>query len=424
MNVQLHRVLRSPVLIALVALALRLGVMGYKHTYEFSPWRDHFTFGYEMGRIARSIALGHGFSSPYHVPTGPTALVPPVYPYLLAGVFKLFGFYTVTSALVILSLNSVFSALTCVTIFFIGQKTFGPTVGVWAAWTWALFPDAWFWSTKWIWETTLSALLLSLVFLLTLHLERSTRTTAWLGLGLLWGIAALTNPALLSFLPISLGWIWYRQRQQGMRCARQIGVAALACVFSLTPWLMRNYLTFGHFIFIRDGFGLQLYLGNWEGSYPARDDYEMERYRRLGELAYMAEKQHEALHFIAGHPGTFTSLTLKRFVSFWAGTWQLTYINWFPGQFIVAKFAFYTSVSVLAFLGLYLAVGNRKAEALPFAILLVVFPATYYLTQVNSRYRHSIEPEMVVLAVYAAASIPPRLRCKLRGAKVGLGFLL
>ena len=60
---------------------------------------DFNLFGWEMGWTARSIFLGQGFSSPYQQLTGPTALVPPLYPYLLAGIFKLFGLYTAQSRL-------------------------------------------------------------------------------------------------------------------------------------------------------------------------------------------------------------------------------------------------------------------------------------------------------------------------------------
>ena len=44
-----------------------------------------------MASVAASLAAGHGFSSPYWIPTGPTALVPPVYPFLLTLVFRVFG---------------------------------------------------------------------------------------------------------------------------------------------------------------------------------------------------------------------------------------------------------------------------------------------------------------------------------------------
>ena len=70
---------------------LQIAAIGVLHQYRTRPGNDNFEFGWEMGRVARSIALGHGFSSPYEGDTGPTAWEPPLYPYLMAGVFKLFG---------------------------------------------------------------------------------------------------------------------------------------------------------------------------------------------------------------------------------------------------------------------------------------------------------------------------------------------
>ena len=81
------------------------------------------------GTRSRSIAQGHGFSSPYEGSTGPTAWEPPLYPYLMAGVFKLFGIYTHASAWVLLSINSLFATLTCIPIYRIAQRTFGGTSG-------------------------------------------------------------------------------------------------------------------------------------------------------------------------------------------------------------------------------------------------------------------------------------------------------
>src|ERR1041384_4354882 len=96
-NINSNHWYNSPTFIFLAALLLRLAVITLGHTYRITPRGDHFQFGWEMGRIARSLALGQGFSSPTDLPTGPSAWTPPVYPYILAGVFKLFGIYTALS---------------------------------------------------------------------------------------------------------------------------------------------------------------------------------------------------------------------------------------------------------------------------------------------------------------------------------------
>jgi len=75
------------------------------------------------GTHCRSIAMGQGFSSPTDLPTGPSAWAPPVIPTVLAAVFKRFGIYSNLSAWVILTFNSIFSALTCLTLYLIGEKS-------------------------------------------------------------------------------------------------------------------------------------------------------------------------------------------------------------------------------------------------------------------------------------------------------------
>src|SRR5208282_1211586 len=94
------RIRNSPFWIVAIALFLRVGWIMVGHTYKFKPIDNYFGFGWEMGRIGAAIASGHGFSDPFGVPTGPTAWEPPLYPYLVAGVFRVFGIYTRASALV------------------------------------------------------------------------------------------------------------------------------------------------------------------------------------------------------------------------------------------------------------------------------------------------------------------------------------
>src|SRR5271155_2872022 len=195
----------SILFIVLVALLLRLAVIGIGHTYRITPRRDHFQFGWEMGRIARSIASGQGFSSPTDLPTGPSAWAPPVYPYILAGVFKLFGVYSALSAWVILAFNSVCAALTCLTLYRIGERIYGITVARATAWTWAVFPYVIYWPVRVVWETSLTAFLLSLALLLTLRMaDEPPHPRMWILFGLLWGTIALTNTAVLSLMPFCL----------------------------------------------------------------------------------------------------------------------------------------------------------------------------------------------------------------------------
>ena len=163
-----------------IALFLRVGWIVVGHTYKFKSAENNFGFGWEMGRIGAAIASGRGFSDAFGTPTGPTAWEPPLYPYLTAGVFHFFGIYSRASAFVLLTINSVFSALTCIPIFLIARRMFSEKVAVGAAWTWALLPYVMFWCTRWVWETSLSALLLAVIFWLALTLEDREGLKPWL----------------------------------------------------------------------------------------------------------------------------------------------------------------------------------------------------------------------------------------------------
>src|SRR6201997_2058737 len=204
----------SILFIVLIAFFLRLAVIPVGHTYRITPRRDHFQYGWEMGRLARSIATGHGFSSPTDLPSGPSAWAPPLYPYILAGVFKLFGIYSQLSAWIILAFNSVFGALTCLTIYRIGERMYGESVARASAWTWAVFPYAIYWPVRVVWETSLSTFLLSVTLLWTLEMrETPPPWRRWIWFGIVWGVIVLTNTALLAVLPLSLAWLLYRGPQ-------------------------------------------------------------------------------------------------------------------------------------------------------------------------------------------------------------------
>jgi len=409
------RVRTSLFWIVIVALLLRIGWILLGHTYKFKSTDDNFGFGWEMGRIAASLASRHGFSDPFGPHTGPTAWEAPLYPYLTAGVFLIFGIYTKISAFVLLTLNSVFSALTCIPIFLIARRIFSEKAAVGSAWAWALLPNVMFWCTRWVWETSLSALLLTTIFWLALALEDRDGWLPWIEFGLLWGIAALNNTSLVSFLPAAGLWAWRRRSQHGKRSTAGVALASLVFVACITPWLVRNYRTFGQFIFIRDNFGAELRLGNGSGAdgtwmeylHPTQDIYALHQYEDMGELAYIAMRKRQALDYIRADYGRFVVLCLKRFVYFWAGSPKATQPWWLNP----AKNSLFLASSVLAFWGLARALRLRKPGAGLLFWLILLYPAIYYVVFPAPRYRHPIEPEMAILCVFllteAASRNPP-----------------
>lgn len=174
-------------------LAVRLAAVMFLFTDRLDPWRGHWRFAWEMGMVGRSLATGKGFSSPFPPDTGPTAWLGPIYPALIAGVFKLFGLFTASSAIALLTLNSIFSILTCVPIFLIAQQTMGERQARWATWIWALFPYAIYISAGRIWDNALTTLLLTVIVWFTLVLEKRATPLLWANYGALWALSARTR---------------------------------------------------------------------------------------------------------------------------------------------------------------------------------------------------------------------------------------
>src|SRR5580692_9735260 len=221
----------SLLLIVLVALVARL-TFAWHEVRQFSPQvLSIVPFQTETGHIAYSIASGKGFSSPFQRDTGPTAWLAPVYPYLLAGIFRLFGIYTLHSFFAALFLNILFSAGTCVPIFYTGKRIAGVGVASAAAWLWALFPNAIIIPFEWIWDTSLSALLVAILVWATLALKEFGRVRDWCLYGFLWGIALLTNPAIATLCPVLLAWAAYRNRGRNSAWFVRPALAAGIIVF-------------------------------------------------------------------------------------------------------------------------------------------------------------------------------------------------
>ncbi len=293
---------------------LQVASIGVFHQYRTRPGNDHFEFGWEMGRVGRSIAQGHGFSSPYEGNTGPTAWEPPLYPYLIGGVFKVFGIYTQASAWVLLSINSLFATLTCIPIFLIAHRTFGERVAVWSAYAWGLNPYIWYWSIHWIWDTTFTPLVLACMFLIALESAGAGPDACASGMA---GWHCSARSMASARWPIPPCWRFFPSADcgsGGSATAAACRRSAASCsrpsssLLVLSPWMVRNYEVFGRFVFLRDDFGLQVRLGN--GPYadgmlmpylqPNLNRLELEKFQQMGELAYARILQEAGLRLDPG----------------------------------------------------------------------------------------------------------------------------
>lgn len=373
----------------------------------------------EVTRIAASIANGHGFSSPYQTPSGPSAWIPPVYPYLLAADFRLFGVFTATSYWIAVTFNIVVHALTCVLLYWTAGEVFGRRIGWYSALSLASLPllthplvllhlvrysvqgslMGLFISPRIIWYYHLTELALVLLIWLTLHPPH------WMLNGAAWGAMALLNPTILILAPAFVGWRLWRRKDW-----RYIGLTITVAALCVTPWLARNYIVFHRLIFIRDNFGEELRVGNQPGSrglwsanvHPATSAYELSRLVEMGEAQYNRVAGQEALHSILNHPSDFVRATIHRVGYFWLGSPMESRL----GNLQFVKYLPALTFSLLAFYGAIRAVRCNNEKALLFVAVLLFYPLVHYLTQTSHgvSYQYLIQPEMIALATLAVSS--------------------
>jgi hypothetical protein len=372
-------------------------------------------FSNEAGSIAYSLASGHGFSAPFRKDTGPTAWLAPVYPMLLATIFKVFGPFTLRSFQAAFALNMIASTLVTIPLYLAGKRLSGIAVASGAAWLWALFPNAFVIPFEWVWDTCLSVLLGAGILLATMAVVGRREFLPWIGYGLLWGAALLTNPVFASLLPFLIVWFAWRLRNDAtfVSLGRPVLAAAVALLCCL-PWTIRNYNVFHRFIPLRSNFPFELWIGNNEVfDDQARSPMgsritiygETRRYFQLGEMAFMDEKWSKAKNFILSHRSLEVRLTRDRIVAMWIGTAHP--VRDFRGtDSLLARISLIANLLVTlgAVCGAVLLVRRKNPLGFPIVVFAAVFPCIYYVTHASLRYRHPADPALLLLTAVACVA--------------------
>ncbi len=405
--------LRSLSLIFSFALLLRAGFL-YDYLMHHAPRAlSTIPFLFEPGNIAVALATGHGFANPFRVETGPTAWMTPIYPLILAGILKLFGPYTIQAFLAAASLNVLFSALTCLPLYAAARRMFGTGVAAGATWLWAIFPNAILLPYESLFDASLSALLATTLLWLTLVVSESPTIRNWAAYGTVWGLALMTNASLIALLPFLYGWAEYKAHATPGFTFKRPALAAALALLCCAPWTIRNYLVFHEFVPLRSVAGLALWLGNNDQAltltpgrlHPITSQTERDRYVELGEMDYMREKQSLALDYLLSHPAQEFRMIADRFTAIWTGGTAQPIADFARAKnlrfFLVVGFNL--AAALAAVIALFFLYRRRDPYLIPLAAFPVVFPLVYYLALAPPRYRHPIDPVILLLAAVALA---------------------
>lgn len=415
----------------LIALVLRLAVIPF-NSFLFEDLMDaNHIHAWEQGNVARALLAGQGFGSPF-ASIQHSAVMPPVYPLIVAVFFYFFGIHTAQSIFAIHAFDCLINALACIPIFLVARRSFGERVALWAGWGWVFFPYGIYFSAAWAWSTHLLLLCLCWLLYLAQGMEQSPRLWLWAGFGLLAGFAGLTEPSILVVIPFLMLLAALRLARAGKRWLLPGVVASAVLAATISPWLVRDAVLFHRFIPMRDSMGLELWMGNngydlrWTSDdlNPTHDAQELADYNRMGEVAYMAHKAQQAKAYIHEHPGWYAWMCVRRAVYLWTGYWSFkpAYLALEPTD--PENIPFATCITLLALAGLMLAWQRDKLDAIRYGGVLFLFPAIYYFNHPEPYHIRPLDPLMAILGCYAILSWRGRLGKSTRSAPTSLAVSL
>ncbi len=372
--------------------------------------------GAEMVQIAQNLAAHGTFANPFWtLATGPTAVNPPLYPLLLAALFKILRqpayVYFASTLLAILANAFTASLLPRLSVALLGDCVpgiFGAVIWLGAMQS---IPG---------WDTNLSVFGILIFCLITLpsgFAQRRPMAAAVLG-GVLAGLLFLFNPSLILITVPWLAFIWFTSRASKLSTLRDpLITLSILCLFWF-GWAMRNYNQLGAFV-VRTNFGMTFYSSNndcaqsslirdefnncYQTHHPNASVDEARLLATLGEVRYDRTRIADALAWIRTHPARFTRLTLRRFLEFWfpPADW-IPPTKKFQNAFSIPHYAQKWSMqqiriacvvwlaTLLSIPGLILMVRRREPVTVYFTAVLTLYPLMYYLVVTDVRYRYPV----------------------------------
>ena len=393
--------------VVLFVVALLPGIYELSH-----PRGIGFGAGYEMAAIARNFASQGVIGNPFPpVVTGPTAVVPPAYPFFLGVLLTLMS--PVVAVLIAGIIGILVNALIAALMPRFSTVIFGDArPGLFAGALWIvscrLLPN-------WDMNHTIACTLL--FCLLSAHaIGGGHRFALWgMAAGLMGGLLILLNPATIFMAAPWTLWLLLSRRIPLRRVLLYSSAAALAAAACLLPWILRNNRMLGHPV-LRTNLGMTLYSSNndcaqsglvqdgsngcYESTHPVASVAEAELLRNLGEVEYDRRRTADALAWIRSHPRRFGQLTLNRIVEFWFPE---------PVGFLYPAYVIWLA-TVLSIPGLMLMARRRMPAVWFLAAVWLIYPLMYYVVVSCDRYRYPMLWTSLLPAGYLLSHLLPARR--------------
>ncbi len=379
-----------------LALVLRLAYLIWFVGPDYRPEFD----AREYHEIAVSLATGRGFAL---ADGTPTAIRPPLFPLVLAAVYRLTGSENYAAGLVVQALIGAGIALA---VLVVGRR-FSRQVGVLAGLMAATYPLLIFAGGSLLTEPLFILLVvLAMDAALAGLAKPSVKQGVWLGLWL--GLAGLARPNGLLLAFFLAAWVLLVARGSWRQRFNMIASAAALVALVTLPWVMRNYFVFRSFIPSTTMGGAVLF-----GAYnervlnePAlRGDWVSPCEVPgagwtcgLDEVSRDAAWRALAVVFVRDHLADLPLMVWWRFIKFWH---LYPFTHGFPAN---VGFWYYAAVALLAVGGIWALRRSWRQVGVLLAVI-ACFMATALIFWGGFRMRAPAEPALIVLAAGALAAL-------------------
>lgn len=348
--------------------------------------------------IAKNILAGNGFGNPE-----PTAYVTPLYPLFLSAVYMIFGH----NMLAVQFLQALIGSLSVLCVYFIAKKIFDEKIGLIAAIIMAFYPHQIFWSGYILTETLYVLILLFAILFFIRFCERKTIVNALVA-GILLGIAGLARPmafGFTAFLIIYILWL-NKNKMEGLKfsCIFVIGVLLVS-----SPWIIRNYSTFGEFIPGSTENWVVFYAGNSPGATGGLDgyitggkDFTSLNFTSLNKSNMSEIEKNQiykmaSLNYLKENPSSFFKIMPRKF---W-NMWRPNYANASLKNHALMSLPYIIMIA-LALCGIYYSYLKQKNMLKWILYFFIAYNVLVHLIFIGIiRYRLPIEPVLIIFAAYA-----------------------
>lgn len=194
----------------------------------------------------------------YNTKERPSAFIMPGMPVLLGGFMAVFG-QEQGGVIAFRLYQCLLQAFSIYLIYFIARRLFTPRAGLIAAVVSALYVPDYFASGVILSESTFRTLLLLLVAM-TLIAREKRRIWVYVVIGILTAAAAYFKPHA-SLYPAIFLVLWFVDKLPWRLAIKYMSVMAFVYILLLSPWWIRNWITFHEFILFTNSGGSPFLLG-------------------------------------------------------------------------------------------------------------------------------------------------------------------